>query len=157
MPDGVRSKFDDTNCVSSFIETLSDSNALIKIEVGSALTELENPPQDYAVHGRDLMTGIPKQIYVSYSEIALALDKSISKIEEAVLRALELTPPELSADIYQTGLYLTGGGALLRGLDKRISSKSKLPVYVAEDPLQAVVKGTGISLKNLDSYRTIMQ
>ncbi|MCB9246097.1 MAG: rod shape-determining protein [Flavobacteriales bacterium] len=129
----------------------------IKIEVGAALPELDNPPEDFAVNGRDLMTGIPKQIYVSYSEIALALDKSISKIEEAVLKALELTPPELSADIYQTGLYLTGGGALLRGLDKRISSKSKLPVYVAEDPLQAVVKGTGIALKNLDSYRTIMQ
>lgn len=129
----------------------------IKIEVGAALPELENPPEDYAVNGRDLMTGIPKQILVSYSEIALSLDKSIAKIEEAVLKALEHTPPELSADIYQTGLYLTGGGALLRGLDKRISSKSKLPVYVAEDPLQAVVKGTGIALKNLSSYKTIMQ
>ena len=129
----------------------------IKIEVGAALPELENPPEDYAVNGRDLMTGIPKQILVSYSEIALSLDKSIAKIEEAVLKALEHTPPELSADIYQTGLYLTGGGALLRGLDKRISSKSKLPVYVAEDPLQAVVKGTGIALKNLASYKTIMQ
>ena len=129
----------------------------IKIEVGAALPELENPPEDYAVNGRDLMTGIPKQITVSYSEIALSLDKSIAKIEEAVLKALEHTPPELSADIYQTGLYLTGGGALLRGLDKRISSKSKLPVYVAEDPLQAVVKGTGIALKNLSSYKTIMQ
>ncbi len=129
----------------------------IKIEVGAALPELENPPEDYAVNGRDLMTGIPKQIMVSYSEIALSLDKSIAKIEEAVLKALEHTPPELSADIYQTGLYLTGGGALLRGLDKRISSKSKLPVYVAEDPLQAVVKGTGIALKNLPSYKTIMQ
>ena len=129
----------------------------IKIEVGAALPELENPPEDYAVNGRDLMTGIPKQILVSYSEIALSLDKSIAKIEEAVLKALEHTPPELSADIYQTGLYLTGGGPLLRGLDKRISSKSKLPVYVAEDPLQAVVKGTGIALKNLPSYKTIMQ
>ena len=129
----------------------------IKIQVGAALPELENPPEDYAVNGRDLMTGIPKQIYVSYSEIALSLDKSINKIEDAVLKALENTPPELSADIYQTGLYLTGGGALLRGLDKRISSKSKLPVYVAEDPLQAVVKGTGITLKNLASYKTIMQ
>ncbi len=129
----------------------------IKIEVGAALPELENPPEDYPVNGRDLMTGIPKQILVSYSEIALSLDKTISKIEEAVLKALEHTPPELSADIYQTGLYLTGGGALLRGLDKRISSKSKLPVYVAEDPLQAVVKGTGIALKNLPSYKTIMQ
>lgn len=130
---------------------------MIKIEVGAALPELDNPPDDYAVNGRDLMTGIPKQIMVSYSEIGLALDKSISKIEEAVLKALELTPPELSADIYQTGLYLTGGGAMLRGLDKRISSKSKLPVYVAEDPLRAVVKGTGIALKNLNSYRSIMQ
>ena len=130
---------------------------LIKIQVGAALPELDNPPEDYAVNGRDLMTGIPKQIFVSYSEIALALDKSISKIEEAVLRALEQTPPELSADIYQTGLYLTGGGALLRGLDKRISSKSKLPVYVAEDPLEAVARGTGIALKNLNSFKTILQ
>lgn len=128
----------------------------IKIEVGAALPELDNPPDDFAVNGRDLMTGIPKQITVSYSEIALALDKSISKIEEAILRALELTPPELSADIYQTGLYLTGGGALLRGLDKRISSKTKLPVYVADDPLRAVVRGTGIALKNIDNFKFLM-
>lgn len=128
----------------------------IKIEVGAALPELENPPNDFPVNGRDLMTGIPKQITVSYSEIALALDKSISKIEEAILRALELTPPELSADIYQTGLYLTGGGALLRGLDKRISNKTKLPVYVADDPLRAVVRGTGIALKNLHNFKFLM-
>ncbi len=128
----------------------------IKIEVGAALPELDNPPDDFAVNGRDLMTGIPKQITVSYSEIALALDKSISKIEEAILRALELTPPELSADIYQTGLYLTGGGALLRGLDKRISTKTKLPVYVADDPLRAVVRGTGIALKNIDNFKFLM-
>jgi rod shape-determining protein MreB len=128
----------------------------IKIEVGSALPELENPPPDFAVNGRDLMTGIPKQITVSYSEIASALDKSISKIEEAILRALELTPPELSADIYSTGLYLTGGGALLRGLDKRITTKTKLPVYVAEDPLRAVVRGTGMALKNLKNHKFLM-
>ncbi|HYG14320.1 MAG TPA: rod shape-determining protein [Bacteroidia bacterium] len=128
----------------------------MKIEVGSALSELENPPEDFAVNGRDLMTGIPKQIKVNYTEIALALDKSISKIEEAILRALELTPPELSADIYQTGLYLTGGGALLRGLDKRVSAKTKLPVYVADDPLRAVVRGTGIALKNIDNFKFLM-
>jgi rod shape-determining protein MreB len=128
----------------------------IKIEVGSALPELENPPPDFAVNGRDLMTGIPKQITVSYSEIASALDKSISKIEEAILRALELTPPELSADIYSTGLYLTGGGALLRGLDKRIATKTKLPVHVAEDPLRAVVRGTGMALKHLDNHKFLM-
>ena len=128
----------------------------IKVEVGAALPELENPPEDYPVNGRDLMTGIPKQIMVSYSEIALALDKSISKIEEAIMKALELTPPELSADIYQTGLYLTGGGALLRGLDRRISSKTKLPVYVAEDPLRAVVRGTAIALKDMKNFKTIL-
>src|SRR6185312_6379475 len=83
----------------------------VKIEVGSALTELDNPPEDYEIRGRDLMTGIPKVIKVSYSEIAFALDKSVSKIEEAVLKALEISPPELSADIYDNGIHLTGGGA----------------------------------------------
>ncbi|MDX2003124.1 MAG: rod shape-determining protein [Chitinophagales bacterium] len=128
----------------------------IKINIGSALTELDNPPQDFAVNGRDLMTGIPKQIMVSYSEIAHAIDKSISKIEEAVLKGLETTPPELAADIYRTGLYLTGGGALIRGLDKRISQKTKLPVHVADDPLRAVVRGTGIALKNRDKFSFLM-
>ncbi len=124
----------------------------IKINVGSALPELENPPEDYAVNGRDLMTGIPKQITITYQEIAHALDKSISKVEDAILKALETTPPELASDIYKTGLYLTGGGALLRGLDKRISAKTKLPVVIAEDPLRAVVRGTGIALKNTDKF-----
>lgn len=129
---------------------------MIKINVGSALTELEDPPEDYPVNGRDLMTGIPKQIVIAYSEIAHALDKSISKIEEAILKALEITPPELSADIYRTGLYLTGGGALLRGLDKRIAQKTKLPVHVADDPLRAVVRGTGIALKNRKIYQALL-
>ncbi|MFI5148991.1 MAG: rod shape-determining protein [Bacteroidia bacterium] len=124
----------------------------IKIEVGAAMTEIENPPPDFAVHGRDLMTGIPKEIYVSYVEIAHALDKSISKVEEAILNALEMTPPELSADIYRTGIYLAGGGSLLRGIDKRISLKTKLPVHVAEDPLRAVARGTGIALKNINKF-----
>lgn len=128
----------------------------IKIEVGAALPTLDTPPSDYEVNGRDLVTGLPKQVIVSYSEIALALDKSISKIEEAILKALEITPPELSADIYQTGLYLTGGGALLRGLDKRISLKTKLPVHVADDPLKAVVRGTGIALKNIHRFKFLM-
>ena len=124
----------------------------IKIHVGSALHELETPPEDYPVNGRDLMTGIPKQIKVSYEEIAHALDKSISKIEDAVLKALETTPPELASDIYKTGLYLTGGGALLRGLDKRIAQKTKLPVHIAEDPLRAVVRGYRYCFKK---YRSV--
>lgn len=124
----------------------------IKINVGSALHELENPPADYAVNGRDLMTGIPKQIKINYQEVAYAIDKSISKVEDAVLKALELTPPELASDIYKTGLYLTGGGALLRGLAKRLESKTKLNVHVAEDPLRAVVRGTGMALQNSDKF-----
>lgn len=129
----------------------------IKIEVGAALPELDNPPEDFAVRGRDLLTGIPKEISVSYKEIAHALDKSISKIEEAILSALEQTPPELSADIYRTGIYLAGGGSLLRGLDRRISMKTKLPVHIAEDPLRAVAIGTGIALKNIDKYKFLIR
>jgi len=129
----------------------------IKIEVGSALPELDNPPEDYAVRGKDLMTGIPKEIYVSYSEIAHALDKSISKIENAILGALEMTPAELSADIFKTGIFLAGGGSMIRGLDKRISIKTKLPVHIAEDPLRAVARGTGIALKNIDKYQFLIK
>jgi rod shape-determining protein MreB len=129
----------------------------IKINVGAAITELENPPSDYPVHGRDMLTGIPKEIYVNYSEIAHCLDKSISKIEAAVLNALEMTPPELSADIYRTGIYLAGGGSMLRGLDKRLHLKTKLPVHVAEDPLRAVARGTGIALKNFNKFTFLIK
>jgi rod shape-determining protein MreB len=124
----------------------------IKIHVGSALKVLDNPPPDFAVNGRDLITGIPRQIVINYAEVAEALDESIITIEEAILKALENTPPELASDIYRTGLYLTGGGALLRGLDKRISRITKLPVHIAEEPLRAVVRGTGIALKNTDRF-----
>jgi rod shape-determining protein MreB len=128
----------------------------VKMEVGSALSELEIPPADYEVRGRDLMTGIPKTIKVSYSEIAFCLDKSISKVEDGVLKTLEMSPPELSADIYNNGIYLTGGGALLRGLDKRLSMKTKLPIHIASDPLRAVVLGTGTALKNLNDFRSVL-
>jgi rod shape-determining protein MreB len=124
----------------------------IKINVGAAIKDLDSPPKDYAVNGRDLITGIPRQLTISYTEVADALNESITKIEDAILRALENTPPELSADIYKTGLYLTGGGALLRGLDVRISKITKLPVHIAEDPLRAVVRGTGIALKNTHKF-----
>jgi rod shape-determining protein MreB and related proteins len=128
----------------------------IKIEVGAALTELENPPADYEIRGRDLMTGIPKVIRVTSAEIAIALDKSVSKIEEAVLKALEIAPPELSADIYDNGIHLTGGGALLRGFDKRLAAKTKLPIHIAEDPLRAVVRGTGATIKNIEAFRNVL-
>ncbi len=129
----------------------------IKIEVGAAMTDIDNPPVDYAVHGRDMMTGIPKEIYVNYAGIAHALDKSISKIEAAILNALEMTPPELAADIYKNGVYLAGGGSLLRGLDKRLSLKTQLKVHIAEDPLHAVARGTGIALKNFDKFTFLIK
>ncbi len=124
----------------------------IKIEVGAAITDLESPPPPLPVNGRDLLTGIPKQIETNHTEIAESIDKSISKIEEAVLKALEDTPPELASDIYRRGIYLTGGGALLRGLDKRLSLRTRLDVHIADDPLRAVVRGTGLALKNSDEY-----
>ena len=129
----------------------------IKIEVGAAIDDLEVPPADYSVRGRDLVTGIPKEIVITYSEVAHALDKTISKIEEAILSALEMTPPELSADIYKTGIYLAGGGSMLRGLDKRISAKTKLPVHIAEDPLRAVARGTSIALKNIERFQFLIR
>jgi rod shape-determining protein MreB len=129
----------------------------IKIEVGAALPDIDNPPPEYAVHGRDLLTGIPKEVIVNHAEIAHALDKSIAKIEAAVLNALEMTPPELASDIFETGIYLTGGGALLRGLDKRLNLKTKLNVHVAEDPLRAVARGTGIALKNFDKFTFLIK
>lgn len=129
----------------------------IKIQVGAALKDLDNPPDDLPVNGRDLVTGIPKQIMINYQEIAESLDKSIQKIEEAILKALESTPPELASDIYKRGLYLTGGGALLRGLDKRISQKIKLNVQVVPEPLKSVVRGTGLALKTYKDYPFIMR
>ncbi|MCQ2271751.1 MAG: rod shape-determining protein [Bacteroidales bacterium] len=129
----------------------------IKINVGSAIEDLENPPQDYEVYGRDLLQGIPICVKVNYREIAQALDRSISKIETAVINALENTPAELSADIYKTGIYMAGGGSLLRGLDKRISKKTSLKVHVAEDPLKAVARGTAIALKNFDKFPFLIQ
>ncbi|MBR5241059.1 MAG: rod shape-determining protein [Muribaculaceae bacterium] len=129
----------------------------IKIMVGSVLTELDNPPEDYIVHGPNRMTALPMEVPVNYQEIAHCLEKSISKIEAAVLSALEQTPPELYADIVRNGVYLAGGGALLRGLDKRLTDKIGIPFHIAEDPLHSVAKGTGIALKNIDRFNFLMR
>lgn len=124
----------------------------IKTNVGAAIEDLDNPPEDYEAYGRDLLLGIPKSVKVNYREIAQALNDSITKIEASVINALELTPPALSADIYKTGIYLAGGGSLLRGLDKRLAKKTRLKIHVAEDPLRAVARGTSIALKNFDKF-----
>ncbi len=129
----------------------------VKIAVGAAVSELDDPPEDFATLGRDLLTGLPKEVSVSYKEIAHALDKSISRIEQAILDTLSATPPELAADIYKNGIYIAGGGSLLRGLDQRIASKTKLNVHIAEDPLRAVARGTGIALKHFDKFSFLIR
>ena len=128
----------------------------IKIQVGAATEDLDSPPENMSVQGRDLLTGKPKQIDVSYREIVKAIEQSILRVEDAVMETLSKTPPELAADIYNTGMYLAGGGSMLRGLDKRLSKKTDLPVYIAEDPLRAVVRGTGIVLKNIPKYKSVL-
>jgi len=125
----------------------------IKINVGSVLTELgEDAPEDFVVRGPNRITALPMEVPVCYQEIAHCLDKTIMRIEAAVLSALEKTPPELYADIVKNGIYLTGGGALLRGLAKRLTDKIKIPFIVADDPLHCVAKGAGIALKNIDRF-----
>jgi len=128
----------------------------IKIEVGSVSERLDDQPDDMHVQGRDLLSGKPKEKIISYIEVAKAIDKSIIRIEDSIMETLSQTPPELAADIYNTGIYLAGGGALLRGLDERLSKKTDLPVYIAEDPLQAVVRGTGIALKNIEKFKSVL-
>jgi len=129
----------------------------IKLAVGSALPDLEEPPSDFIVRGPNLMTAMPIEVPVSYQEIAHCLDKSIAKIETAILSVLEQTPPELYADIVQKGIYLAGGGAMLKGLDKRLADKISIPVYVAEDPLHAVARGTGIALKHVHDFSFLIR
>ncbi len=126
----------------------------IKIGVGSALPDIDNPPADYIVRGPNIMTALPIEIPISYQEIAYCLDKSLSKVEAALLNVLEQTPPELYADVVNKGIYMVGGGALLRGLDKRFSDKINIKFNVVEDPLHAVARGTGWLLKMLTNFRS---
>ena len=114
-------------------------------------------PEDFIVHGPNRMTSLPMDIPISYQEMAHCLDKSLSKMDSAILSALEQTPPELYADIVRNGIYLTGGGALLRGLSKRFYDRIGIPFHVAEDPLHAVAKGTGIALKNIEKFNFLMR
>ena len=129
----------------------------IKIHVGAALTDLgEEAPEDYIVHGPNRITALPMEVPVCYQEIAHCLEKTIAKIETAVLSALEETPPELYADIVKNGIWLTGGGALLRGLAKRLTDKINIEFKVADDPLHSVAKGTGVALKNINNFAFLM-
>ena len=129
----------------------------IKINVGSALSDLgDEAPEDYVVCGPNKITALPMEVSVTYQEVARCLEKTIAKIESAILAALEDTPPELYADIVRNGIWLTGGGALLRGLSTRLQDKLNIPFHVAEDPLHSVVKGTGAVLKDINNFPFLM-
>jgi rod shape-determining protein MreB len=125
----------------------------IKIKIGSA-AELKQP-LEAQMRGRDLVTGLPREIIVNDEQIREALSKSIKIIIDNIKATLEVTPPELVADIYERGILLTGGGALLKGIDVAISRAAQIPVYVAEDPLTAVVRGTGYLLDDLQLLKNI--
>jgi len=127
---------------------------LIKCQVGSAVPLEEEI--EIEVKGRNLVSGIPEMITVSSENIRSALTKPIGEIVAAVLRLLERTPPELSADIFDRGIMLTGGGALLKGLDQRLAQETSLPVHIAKDPLLAVARGTGTVLENLSDYSSVL-
>lgn len=129
----------------------------IKIAVGAAVSELENEPEDYVVTGPNVLTSLPSTLTLSYSEIAYALEKSLVKIDATIMKVLEAVPPELYADIVKNGIYLAGGGALLKGLDRRLQEKTNIPFIVAEDPLRAVARGTGIALKNIHRFSFLMK
>ena len=129
----------------------------IKIRIGAAIPDLEDTPEPFIVRGPNLMTAHPVEIAVTSQEVAHCLDKSVAKIEAAVLQVLEQTPPELYQDIVQKGIFLTGGGALLRGLDKRLYDKINIPFHIGEDPLRAVARGTSIALRNPSQYPFLMR
>jgi len=130
----------------------------IKIAVGAVIPQLPGEePEPFVVRGPNLMTGHPAEVVIPYQEISHCLDKSIARLETAIQQTLEQTPPELYSDIVENGIFLSGGGALLRGLDKRLSEKVNIPFHVAEDPLKAVARGTCIALKNTDNYSFLMR
>ena len=129
----------------------------IKLAIGAAIPELEEEPEDFVLTGPNMLTALPQTVTLSYNEIAYALEKSLVKLDAALMKVLENIPPELYGDIVKKGVYLAGGGALIKGLDKRLSNKSGLPFHIAEDPLRAIARGTGIAMKNIDKFSFLMK
>ena len=127
---------------------------LIKTTIGDVMPE--EPYESMDVKGRDLVSGVPKTLTITSEEVRQAITEQVDAIIEAVKMALELTPPELAADIVDQGIVLTGGGALLRNLDKRLREETGLPIIIAEDPLSSVVLGSGKALENLEVLKEVM-
>ena len=129
----------------------------IKCAIGAAVSELDEEPEPFEITGPNLLTALPQTVTLTYKEIAYALEKSLVKLDAALMKVLEEMPPELYSDVVKNGIYLTGGGALIKGLAKRLNAKTNLPFIVAEDPLRAVVRGTGIALKNVNRFSFLMR
>ena len=129
----------------------------IKCAIGAAIPKLEEEPEDFTVTGPNMLTALPQSVTLNYNEIAYALEKSLIKLDAALMKVLETMPPELYADIVKNGIYLAGGGALIKGLDRRLTEKTGLPFHIAEDPLRAIARGTGIALKNIDRFSFLMK
>ena len=129
----------------------------IKCSIGAAVPELEDAPEDYVFTGPSILTALPQTITLSYNEIAYALDRSLSKLDDALMKVLQEMPAELYTDVVKNGIYLAGGGALIKGLDRRLSKKTGIPFHIAEDPLRAVVRGTNIALKNINRFSFLMR
>jgi rod shape-determining protein MreB len=132
---------------------------LIKCKIGAALPELEpdEVPEDLSISGPSVLTSLPQTVTLNYSEIAYALEDSLSKLDQALMAVLTDMPAELYTDVVKNGVYLAGGGALIKGLAKRLSDKTGLQFHIAEDPLRAVVRGTNIALKNMDRYSFLIR
>lgn len=131
----------------------------IKFAVGSVMPELlkEEEPEDYYVEGKNLLTAHPASASISYREISACIDKTVSKIESEIIRVLQRTPPELYSNIVKNGIWLAGGGSLLRGIARRFTDKVNIQFRVAEDPLKAVARGTCLALKGTDRYPFLMK
>jgi rod shape-determining protein MreB len=127
----------------------------VKIQVG-AVQDIEEAPEPIMVKGKDLVRGLPITRVMDHLEVASILEKSISSIEHSILQTLEKCPPELSADIYGNGIFLTGGSALLRGLKERLESSTRLPVHIDDFPLHSVSKGIATVLKNPKKYQSVL-
>ena len=131
----------------------------IKFAVGSVLTQLpgDQEPEPFVVRGKNVATGHPAQADITYSEIAHCIDKTICKIENEIMKVLQKTPPELYSNIVENGIWLAGGGSLLRGIDKRFAEKTNIQFHLADDPLKAVARGTCDALKHTDEYKFLMK
>ncbi|MFR9602925.1 MAG: rod shape-determining protein [Rikenellaceae bacterium] len=129
----------------------------IKCAIGAALTELEDAPEDFKVTGPNMLTALPQTVTLNYAEIAYAMEKSLVKLDAALMKVLESMPPELYSDVVRNGIYLAGGGALIKGLDRRLNEKTGIPFHIAEDPLRAIARGTGVALKNIDRFSFLMR